>query len=58
MFFASTQSHMLKDLDHIAMQVGDCLVRSSSSVRNLGVIFDTRMNMEKQVISVNLPTLN
>jgi hypothetical protein len=43
---------MLKDLDRIAMQVGDCLVRSSPSVRNLGVIFDTRMSMEKQVISV------
>ncbi|XP_064633682.1 uncharacterized protein LOC135491641 [Lineus longissimus] len=50
MLFASP--HNLKALDHIAIQVGDCLVRSSPDVRNFGVIFDTKMNMEKQVTSV------
>ena len=35
-----------------ALRVGDCLVRVSHSVRNLGVLFDAEMTMESYVTAV------
>ena len=34
--------------------IGDTAIKTSHNVRNLGVLFDTRMNMESQIISVTL----
>ena len=42
----------LKNITLQALRVGDCLVRLTHSVRNLGVQFDAEMTMESHVTSV------
>ena len=37
-------------LPSISIRVGDCTITPTRSVRNLGVYFDSRMNMEEFII--------
>ena len=50
MFFAS--KHTLKTKDHVVIPVGDSSIKSESCVRNLGVMLDTSMSMDRQVSAV------
>ena len=50
MLFAS--KHNSRHMNSISVQVGGSKIVSTNCVRNLGVMFDTTMSMEKQVISV------
>ena len=48
--FGSAQQ--LKKIELQALRVGDCLVRVTHGVRNLGVQFDAEMPMESHVTAV------
>ena len=50
MSFAS--KHTLKTKDHVVIPVGDSSIKSESCVRNLGVMLDTSMSMDRQVSAV------
>ena len=41
--------YFLKKVPSITLQIGDSLVRSTSCAKNLGVLFDSEMNMHKFV---------
>jgi len=41
----------LKKMTTAQIKIGDCCIRSSSHVRNIGAVFDSNMKMEKQVTS-------
>ena len=51
MLFAS--KHNSRHMNSISVQVGGSKIVSTNCVRNLGVMFDTTMSMEKQVISIS-----
>ena len=40
--------HQQKDMDHTAIQVDSASIIASSFARNLGVMFDSSLSMEKQ----------
>jgi hypothetical protein len=44
--------HNAKVMEDVSVNVGDSAITSTSSVKNLGVIFDANMNMEQQVNNV------
>ena len=50
LFLSKHNAKLMKD---VSVKVGDCLITSTSSVKNLGVIFDSCMSMEQQVNSVS-----
>ena len=46
-------SRFLNCSDFSALQLGlDCVISPAESARNLGIIFDTRMNFNKQISEV------
>ena len=45
--------HNAKSMDTISVTVGNTLIASTSHVKNLGVMFDSTMTMEKQVNNVS-----
>ncbi|MCG8430559.1 MAG: reverse transcriptase family protein, partial [Candidatus Omnitrophica bacterium] len=45
-------AHAARALGHVAVEIGDSSIVSQTSVRNLGVMFDTTMSMESHVSSV------
>lgn len=47
-----TSKHNAKHMNSVVVRVGDTEIASVSSVKNLGVIFDSAMNMEKHVKNV------
>jgi hypothetical protein len=47
-----TPSKVRNNLDDVSITVGDQEVRPSTTVRNLGAIFDSRLKMDKQVNTV------
>ena len=53
--FGSAQH--LKKIKLQALRNGDCLVRVTHSVRNLGVLFDAEMTMESNVTAVCRSTI-
>ncbi len=44
--------HNSQFVNNVEITIGDTVVQSTECVRNLGVMFDSRMTMEKQVNSV------
>ena len=51
-FFIAGSIHSLKKLPNLELKVGDHVIRPSPNVRNLGVVFDNKMSMTKQVNSI------
>jgi hypothetical protein len=51
-FFIATSPHNMPRLSDHHIQIGDVEVYPSASIRNLGVIFDTVMNMSDHVTSL------
>eukprot|EP00919_Chromeraceae_sp_WS-2016_P077025 GHVR01182277.1.p1 GENE.GHVR01182277.1~~GHVR01182277.1.p1 ORF type:complete len:251 (-),score=13.94 GHVR01182277.1:587-1339(-) len=47
-----TSKHNAKHMDTVVVRVGDTDITSVSSVTNLGVMFDSAMNMEKHVQNI------
>ena len=51
-FFVATPSNLRCKMPPVSLRVGDKTIYPSSSVRNLGVIFDTQMSMSAHVRSL------
>ncbi len=47
-----TSKHNAKQMENVTVRVGDTDITSVNSVENLGVIFDSAMNMEQHLNSV------
>ena len=45
--------HQMHNLSEFSISFGDCVVSETSAVKNLGVIFDRTLSMEKQVNAIS-----
>ena len=52
-----TSKHNKKYIENVVVKVGDCPTPSTSCVRNLGVLWDSMLNMQQQVNSVSYAQL-
>jgi len=51
-FIVLSSPHYQKTFNHLVIQIGEADVKSTSKVRNLGVLFDSSLNMKDQVSAV------
>ena len=51
-FFVAASSHNLNKLQDVSLKIGDITISPSSTIKNLGVIFDQKMSMENHVKSL------
>ena len=51
-FIIFSSKQLVKKTENLCIKVGSSYINSSMSVRNLGIIFDTTLGMEKQVNSI------
>ena len=51
-FIVICSPHFLNTFDQVTVTVGKTIINPSHSARNLGVIFDSNLNMKKQVSSI------
>ena len=48
-FFIAGTKQRLQKLPQIELKVGECIIKPSNDIRNLGVTFDSNLKMSKQV---------
>ena len=46
------QPHNIRKLGNVCLTIGDAIIEPSSSVRNIGAVLDTQMQMLEQVNSI------
>ena len=51
-FFVAASPHNLNKLQDVSLKIGDITISPSSTIKNLGVIFDHKMSMENHVKSL------